>query len=78
MKNISIILFVVMSLTGCAAVRRTATDENRGYISWVAFCASRGYSIDDHTFPATNEYLDTWCGSTEEEEAFIKAGVEPY
>lgn len=33
---------------------------------------------DDNTYQTTNEYLDTWCGSVDEENAFIKAGVEPY
>lgn len=36
------------------------------------------YKVNDQTYTAINEYLDTWCGSVEEEEAFISAGVEPY
>lgn len=47
-------------------------------LSWSAFCAARGYAHDDNTYQATNEYLDTWCGSVDEEAAFIAAGVEPY
>lgn len=40
-------------------------------------CKSNRVALDDNTYTATNEYLDTWCGSEEEEEAFIKLGVEP-
>ena len=53
-------------------------DSRRAEISWSAFCAARGYDLNDNTYPAINEYLDTWCGSVDEEAAFIKAGVEPY
>ncbi len=75
---ITIALTVTVALTSCITSRRAVTDEQRDYISWIAFCANRGYDINDNTFQATNEYLDTWCGSVEEEEAFINAGIEPY
>lgn len=78
MKKVTIILVIVAAtLTGCTTVKNT-TDEQRDYISWVAFCANRNYNINDNTGEVINEYLDTWCGSVEEEAAFIKAGVEPY
>lgn len=78
MKKSIIILAASAMLAGCTATRKVVTDEQRYYISWISFCANRGYNINDCTYQATNEYLDTWCGSTEEEQAFIKAGVEPY
>lgn len=78
MKKATIIFAIAVALlTGCKSFK-TTTDEQRYYISWVAFCANRGYNINDNTGEAVNEYLDTWCGSVEEEEAFINAGVEPY
>ena len=71
------ILAILADLTGCTS-QQAALDEQRAEISWSAFCAARGYALDDNTYQATNEYLDTWCGSVDEEEAFIAAGVEPY
>ena len=78
MKKATITLAIVVALlTGCTS-NKAALNEQRSYISWVAFCANRGYNINDNTYQATNEYLDTWRGSVEEEQAFINAGVEPY
>lgn len=77
MKKVTIILVIVAAtLTGCTTVKNT-TDEQRDYISWVAFCANRNYNINDNTGEVINEYLDTWRGSVEEEEVFIANGVEP-
>lgn len=77
MKKIILTLSIVATLIGCKS-QQEVLDEQRANISWAAFCAARGYQLDDNTYMATNEYLDTWCGSVEEEEAFIAAGVEPY
>ena len=78
MKKATIIIAIAVAaiLTGCTTVKNT-TDEQRDYISWVAFCANRNYNINDNTGEVINEYLDTWCGSVEEEEAFIANGIEP-
>lgn len=66
-------------LTGCTTNKlASVSDEVRGEISWNAFCAARGYDRNDNTYLTVNEYLDTWCGSVDEENAFNKAGVEPY
>ena len=78
MKKATITLAIVDALlTGCTS-NKAALDEQRSYVSWTAFCANRGYNINDNTYEAINEYLDTWCGSVDEEAAFINAGVEPY
>lgn len=78
MKKATITLALVAILfTGCKSSQATL-DSRRAEISWSSFCAARGYDPADHTFPATNEYLDTWCGSSEEEAALIKAGLKPY
>lgn len=78
MKKVTITLaLVAILLTGCKTNKATL-DNLRAEISWSSFCAARGYDPADRTFPATNEYLDTWCGSSEEEAALIKAGLKPY
>lgn len=78
MKKVTITLALVAALlTGCKS-NKVALEQLRADVSWSAFCAARGYDINDNTYPAINEYLDTWCGSVDEEAAFIKAGVEPY
>lgn len=78
MKKVTITLaFVALLFTGCKSTQ-ASLDSLRAEISWSSFCAARGYDLNDYTYQATNEYLDTWCGSVDEEAAFIEAGVEPY
>lgn len=77
MKKIAFALILMAALTGCKS-QHVALEERRAEVSWSAFCAARGYDIDDNTGQAVNEYLDTWCGSSDEEAAFIAAGVKPY
>lgn len=74
---IALALIAAAALSGCKT-NKVALDKLRAEVSWNSFCAARGYDFDDNTYQAINEYLDTWCGSVEEENAFIKAGVEPY
>lgn len=77
-RTILTIVTVAAILSGCNSAKlANVTDEERGEISWAAFCAARGYDINDHTYPTVNEFLDSWCGSVEEEKAFINLGVEP-
>lgn len=77
MKKIIFTLVILAALTGCKS-QQAALEERRAEVSWSAFCAARGYDINDNTGQAVNEYLDTWCGSVDEEAAFIAAGVKPY
>lgn len=77
MKKLILILTVATIATSCHT-SQAALEERRADISWAAFCAARGYALDDNTYLTLNEYLDTWCGSAEEEQAFINAGVKPY
>lgn len=78
MKKATFVLaLVAMHLTGCKS-SQASLDCLRAEISWSSFCAARGYDLNDNTYQATNEYLDTWCGSVDEEAALIEAGVEPY
>jgi len=78
MKKATIIFaFMAVLLTGCKSTQ-ASLDSLRAEISLSSFCAARGYDLNDNTYQATNEYLDTWCGSVDEEAAFIEAGVEPY
>lgn len=76
-KYILTLALATALLAGCTS-NKVALENLRGEISWNAFCDARGYDRADNTYSAVNEYLDTWCGSVEEEAAFIEAGVEPY
>lgn len=80
MKNkLAFVFLALVLLAGCTTNKlASVSDEVRGEISWNAFCAARGYDRNDNTYLTVNEYLDTWCGSVDEENAFNKAGVEPY
>lgn len=44
-------------------------------ISWIEFCKARGYDIHNATQQMEIEFLDTWVGSVEEEEALTRNGV---
>lgn len=78
-KYIIALALATAMLTGCTSTKLAAVSDNeRGEISWNAFCDARGYDRADNTYTAVNEYLDTWCGSVEEETALTDAGVEPY
>jgi len=80
MKKATFILALAAALlTGCTSSKlASVSDDVRGEISWNAFCDVHGYVRNDNTYTTVNEYLDAWCGSVEEENAFIKAGIEPY
>lgn len=78
-KNIILIALSAAMLTGCTSTKLVSVcDNERGEISWNAFCDVNGYDRNDNTYTVLNEYLNTWCDSTEEEKAFFKAGVKPY
>ncbi len=78
-KYIILLTLSIAAITACTSTRLASVSDNvRGEISWNAVCGARGYDGNDNTYLTMNEYLDTWCGSVEEENAFIKAGVEPY
>lgn len=81
MKKASITLTLAAAalFPGCSTSRLIPVSYDAcAEISWSLFCAARGYDTNDLTYPTYNEYLDTWCGSVEEENALINAGVEPY
>lgn len=46
-------------------------------ISWVEFCKSNGYDLNDNREEVINEYLDAWVGSAVEEEILLSHGIEP-
>lgn len=75
------ILTLVISaaiLAGCTSLRNTSDLEAaRADLSWTAFCADRGHSLRDRSQETLDEYLDTWCGSADEEAAFLAAGLTP-
>ena len=78
-KIISLSILTASAVCGCSSARKSPIDLDlvRSELSWATFCATHGYDIDDCTHEAYNLYLDGWCGSAEEEKAFIKAGIEP-
>lgn len=80
MKKAKIIILSILAasvLCGCSSAKKIDLDLLRSELSWASFCATYGYPLDCITHEAVNQYLDTWRGSVPEEEAFIKAGLEP-
>lgn len=45
-------------------------------VSWVEFCKYKGYDPHTDDEEIVNEFLDTWRGSTVEEEALTRQGIE--
>lgn len=78
MKKATISIVIVAALLSGCKSSQAELDDRREEISWSAFCKSKGYDLTDSSSEVINEYLDTWCGSVEEEKAFINAGVKPY
>lgn len=79
MKKHILLGIAISILAGCTTNKLpSVSDEMRSEISWNAFCDARGYDRNDNTYLTVNEYLNTWCGSVDEENAFCKAGVEAY
>lgn len=76
-RTILTLALAALLFTGCHT-SQAALDARRADTSWAAFCAARGHDLDDNTYSTLNEYLDTWCGSADEEAALIAAGVKPY
>lgn len=75
--KIILIVLTASILTACTSTNLfKASDDIRCETSWSAFCATRGHDRNDTASAIVDEYLDTWCGSVEEEKALIKAGVE--
>lgn len=68
-------LGIVNSLFACHS-ERDNSRAHREYVSWISFCAARGYNPESRTYDIDNEYMDTWVGSVAEEKALEKAGIK--
>ena len=68
------LMAVAMSMsTNTTELPAALTPEE---ISWVEFCKHKGYDPHTENEEIINEYLDTWVGSSIEEEALTRQGVE--
>ncbi len=76
-KLIVIIILAAALFNGCTPLR-SVPDFELAEISWALFCEARGYDPAADAPRQYNEYLDGWCGSIEEEQALIDAGIRPY
>lgn len=64
-----VLLELLLLLTGCRS-QQAALPAATDCASWSAFCADRGYNpADRRNRDAVEEYLDTWRGSAQEEQA---------
>lgn len=79
MKKATLIIIIAAALSACSSTRNQQFPERYGYdLSWSLFCDAHGYDVADRdNSQACDEYLDTWRGSAEEEEALLKSNVEP-
>ncbi|MCH5225037.1 MAG: hypothetical protein J1D77_03515 [Muribaculaceae bacterium] len=78
MKKILLPLFVIFLLTSCTSSKHEYSLEEREMISWEAFSKKHSSTRSLNHKEQINEFLDTWCGSVEEENAFLELGIEPY
>lgn len=77
MKKATLII-IVAALSACSSTRNLLPDRTDYDLSWSLFCDAHGYDVADRdNSQACDEYLDTWRGSAEEEEALLKSNVEP-
>lgn len=70
---------LVASLISCNTTNNLSEEELHR-ISWKAFCNTFGYNnkLDANNQEAINDYLDSWRGSADEEDAFSKLGINLY
>lgn len=69
MKTILFAAVLPLLLGACAATSPNHTTGEVTDPSWIAFCTCRNYDVATTDSEIINEYLDTWCGSVEEEQA---------
>lgn len=79
--RLSVLGFGIAGFMAIASVMPSHTKElpaslTPEEISWVEFCKYRGYDVHTEDEEIINEFLDTWRGSTVEEEALTRQGVE--
>lgn len=79
--RLSVFSFAIAGLMAVAATMPSKTTElpaslTPEEISWVEFCKCKGYDVHTEDDEIINEFLDTWRGSTVEEEALTRQGVE--
>lgn len=79
MKRLTLMLAAIAGIAAISCESSQASlAARREYVSWIAFCAARGYQANSRTYTVTNEYLHTWCGTYDEQQALINAGIQPY
>lgn len=74
-KNILPMLSLIL-LAGCSSTQKATDLPERPEISWEIFQKIKGCKSTKSHAELLNEYLDTWCGSVEEEKAFIDLDIE--
>ena len=79
--RLSVFGFAIAGLMAVASTMPSKTTElpaslTPEEISWVEFCKYKGYDVHTEDDEIINEFLDTWRGSTVEEEALTRQGVE--
>lgn len=72
MKKIFITIITLAALLASCGSGETMTESET---SWRAFCDKYAVAYDCEDDSVYNRYLDTWCGSQEEDAAFEAAGI---
>ena len=75
MKKITLTISAILLLAGCTSTQKATDLPERPEISWEVFQKIKGCKSTKTHEELVNEYLDTWCGSVEEEKAFIDLGI---
>lgn len=73
LSSIALCGLLALSIT----LGKPSESSFRERISWVAFCDAHGYDPQIKDPVIYNEYLDTWCGSADEEEILLLNGIKP-
>ena len=71
-KTVFFLALVSILLAGCRTISNDSVvvpSREEFHPSWKAFCTSRNYVVATTDSEIINEYLDTWVGSVEEEQA---------
>ena len=78
MKKTIFPILALLLLAGCTSTKQEIELPVRPEISWEVFQKIKGSKSTKTHEELVNEYLDSWCGSVEEEKAFMDLGIELY
>ena len=78
LATLGLAIAAIIAVNLPASPANNTPDLDPDDISWTEFCRVNGYDPDDNSADIVAEYLDTWAGSADEEQALSRLGIQKY